>query len=211
MMTQKNHKPVIVLDVGKVLVDINPNVVTEELSRRCRGKIDPSDSLDPDELFFPLYVGRQRLGEILETVNEILDISLTPEEWHELWCNIIIGEMPGMMEALAELRVEYRLVALSNTEGVHWEFILKKYPIFKLLDGWVVSYEEGVQKPDSSIYRTVMNRFCNGRLPLFYTDDIPEYVEAAQRLGWQAEIFVDAAHFKEDVKKYGANYLKNPA
>ena len=34
MTTQENHKPVIVIDVGKVLVDINLNVVLEELSKR---------------------------------------------------------------------------------------------------------------------------------------------------------------------------------
>jgi len=201
MMTQENYKPVIVLDVGKVLVDINPNVVLEELSKRCGREIGPSYPFDLDKLFSSLYAGRQRLGEILQIVNETLGISLTPEEWQELWCHIIIGEVPGMRKVLAELRTEYRLVALSNTEEVHWKFILEKYSIFKLLDGWIVSYEQGVQKPDPAIYRVVMNQFCNSMLPFFYTDDIPEYVEAAQHLGWQAEIFIDAAHFKEDVKR----------
>jgi len=98
-------------------------------------------------------------------------------------------------------------VALSNTEEVHWAFVLEKYPIFELLDGWVVSYKEGVTKPDPAIYSAVVDRYCNGRLPFFYTDDSPLYVEAARHLGWEAEVFSDAAHFKEDLRRRRANYL----
>jgi hypothetical protein len=35
----------------------------------------------------------------------------------------------------------------------------------------------------------------------FYTDDIKQYVEAARRLGWETEVFTDAARFKEETKK----------
>ena len=204
MTTQENHKPVIVIDVGKVLVDINLNVVLEELSKRYKKKIDPS--LDLDNLFSSLYTGRQRLGDILRTVNEALSISLTPEEWQKLWCRIIIGEVHGMRKVLSKLKSNYCLIALSNTEEVHWKFILEKYPIFELLDGWVVSYEQGVQKPDPAIYRVIMNQFCNGMLPFFYTDDIPEYIEAAQRLGWEAAVFIDAAQFEKNIKRLATNY-----
>ncbi|HUU40756.1 MAG TPA: HAD family hydrolase, partial [Desulfatiglandales bacterium] len=159
MMIQKNCKPVIVLDVGKVLVDIDQNVVLKELSKRCGKEISISYPFDLDTLFFSLHVGRQRLGDILQIINDTLDISLEPQEWRELWCCIIIGEMPGMRKALSELKTEFCLIALSNTEEIHWKFILEKYPICKLLDGWVVSYEEGVQKPDPIIYTEVMNRF----------------------------------------------------
>ena len=114
-----------------------------------------------------------------------------------------------MREALAELKSEFRLVALSNTEEVHWTFVLRKFPIFKLLDGWVVSYTEGVAKPDPAIYRAFMNRYCDGRSPVFYTDDNPRYVEAAQHLGWEAEVFTDAAHFKEEIRKRRTDPLKS--
>ena len=109
-------------------------------------------------------------------------------------------------KVLSKLKPNYCLIALSNTEEVHWKFILEKYPIFKLLDGWVVSYEQGVQKPDPAIYRVVTNQFCNGMSPFFYTDDIPEYIEAAQKLGWQAAVFIDAAQFEKNIKRLATNY-----
>ena len=51
---------------------------------------------------------------------------------------------------------------------------------------------------------------ANGQLPAFYTDDTRLYVEAAQRLGWEAEVFTDAAHFKEEIRKRRTASPKSP-
>ena len=209
MKTKKYNKPVIVLDAGKVLVDYDPMVVVKELSQRCGREVGLPQADDLYRLFFPVYVGTQSWGDILKVINSKLDFSLGSQEWFNLWCRIFIGEVPGMREVLAEIKTEFRLVGLSNTEEVHWTFVLKKFPIFELLDGWVVSYEEGVAKPDPAIYRVLMNRYCDGQLPVFYTDDNPQYVEAARCLGWESEVFTDAARFKEKIKKHCRDSLKS--
>jgi len=209
MTIQKYNKPVIVLDAGKVLVDYDPMVVVKELSQRCGREVGLPQADDLYRLFFPVYVGTQSWGDILKVINSKLDLSLGSQDWFNLWCRIFIGEVPGMREVLAEIKSEFRLVGLSNTEEVHWRFVVKKFPIFELLDGWVVSYSEGVAKPDPAIYRVLMNRYCDGQVPVFYTDDNPRYVEAARRLDWEAEVFTDAVHFKEQIKKRRRDFLKS--
>lgn len=209
MTTHEPHKPVIVLDVGKVLVDYDPRVVVEELSRRCGRHIDLPQAADLDELFFPVYVGKRSWRDILRVLSSALGICLGSQEWWGCWCRIFTGEVSGMREALAELKSEFRLVALSNTEEVHWTFLVRTYPIFRLLDGWVVSYREGVAKPDPAIYRALMDRYCDGQPPVFYADDTPRYVEAARRLGWEAEVFRDAAQFKEEIRRRCAARYSN--
>jgi 2-haloacid dehalogenase len=209
MTIQKYNKPVIVLDAGKVLVDYDPNVVIKELSKRCEREVGLPQADDLYRLFFPVYVGARSWGDILQKINNALGLSLEPQEWLELWCSIFTGEVAGMREALVELKREFRLVGLSNTEEVHWTFVVKKFPIFELLDGWVVSYSEGVAKPDPAIYRVLMNHYCDGQLPFFYTDDNPRYVEAAQKLNWEAEVFIDTAHFKEHIRNRRTDPLKS--
>jgi 2-haloacid dehalogenase len=200
-MKVKSYKPVIAIDVGRVLVDIDPNMVLRDLSRRSGRQIDMPPPDDLDRMFLPLYAGERSWLEILETINQTLGLSLKGDEWREIWCSIIIGEVPGMREALSELKGEFTFVALSNTDEVHWNYILSAYPIMQLVDGWVVSFEEGMMKPDPALYKKVVDRYCDGRPPFFYTDDNPRYVEAARRLGWDAEVFIDAAHFKEGVMR----------
>jgi hypothetical protein len=53
----------------------------------------------------------------------------------------------------------------------------------------------------------VMDRYGNGRPPFFYTDDSPRFVEAARSLGWDAEVFLDAAHFKKEVVRRHSKVL----
>jgi 2-haloacid dehalogenase len=205
-MKQRSYKPVIVIDVGRVLIDIDPDIVLRDLSRRSGRQISMPPPDDLDTMLLPLYVGKRSWTETLETINQALGISLKGDEWRETWCSIITGEVPGMRQALGELKNEFKLIALSNTDEVHWNYIRGTYPIFQLLDGWVVSFEEGMMKPDPAIYKRVVDRYCGGRLPFFYTDDSSLYVEAARRLGWDAEVFRDAAHFKQEVAWRKRNY-----
>ena len=200
-MKTEPYKPAIIIDAGRVLVDIDHDRVLRDLSRRPGREIGMPSLDDLDTILLPLYVGERSWPDLLETINQTLGLSLASDEWREIWCSIIIGEVPGMRQSLSELKSEFKLIALSNTDEVHWNYILNNYPISQLLDGWVVSFEQGIIKPDPAMYQRVMDRYCNGRPPFFYTDDNPRYVEAARRQGWDAEVFLDATHFKEDVMK----------
>lgn len=156
---------------------------------------------DLNTMLHPFYVGKRSWLETVETMNQALGLSLKGDEWRQIWCSIITGEVPGMRQALGELKDEFTFVALSNTDEVHWNHVLAAYPIFQLLNGWAVSFEEGMMKPDPALYQRVVDRYGNGRPPFFYTDDSPRFVEAARSLGWDAEVFIDADHFKEEIAR----------
>jgi FMN phosphatase YigB (HAD superfamily) len=196
-----HSKPVIVLDAGRVLVDFDFNKVFIELSERHGVTTDGKQIDDLDSIFYPLQVGKQEWGTIPQVLNRTFGASLDSEQWRNLCCSIFVGEVPGMRDVLADLSSDFKLIAFSNTIEVHWECVLQKYPIFQLLDGWVVSYQEELIKPDAAIYRAVSDRYCNGRPPFYFTDDTLENVEAAKNLGWDAEVFRDAATFAAQIEK----------
>jgi 2-haloacid dehalogenase len=139
------------------------------------------------------------MEDIVPDLTASLGVSMTPSEWHALSCSVFTGEVPGMKDVLLQLKKDFAFVALTNTVEVHWTFLLKTYDILKLVDGCVVSYLEGVAKPDPAIYRIVVDRYCNGGRPYFHTDDLPEYVEAARHMGWRSEVFRSPVQFKNEV------------
>jgi len=198
-MTAKAHKPVIVLDVGGVLVGFDLKPLIGALSKNRREKIAFPSPANVDKLFLPLQTGEAALDDIIPELNASLGVSLAPYEWHALSCSIFTGEIPGMKEILRELKNDFLLVALTNTVEVHWTFLLKTYDILNLMDGYIVSYLEGVAKPDPAIYRAVVDRYCDGGLPYYHTDDLPEYVEAARRMGWWSQVFRSPSQFRSEV------------
>ena len=199
MMPGKADKPVIVLDVGGVLVGVDLKPLIGALLKNRGGKIAFPSLADVDKLFLPVQTGEASLDDVVPELNASLGVSLAPDEWHALSCSIFTGEIPGMEEILRELKNDFILVALTNTVEVHWTFLLKTYDILKLMDGCIVSYLEGVAKPDPAIYRAVVDRYCAGGLPFDHTDDLPEYVEAARRMGWRSEVFNGPWQFRNQV------------
>ncbi len=65
MIMSENHKPVIVVDADKVLVDIEPDAVLQELSIRCRREIRLPLPGVLESLFSQVYVGKRSWGAIL--------------------------------------------------------------------------------------------------------------------------------------------------
>ena len=199
MTRLKADKPVIVLDVGGVLVDFDLKPLIGALSKNRGEKVAFPSLANMDKLFLPVQTGEATLDDIIPELNASLGVSMAPSEWHALSCSIFTGEVPGMKEVLLQLKTDFLLVALTNTVEVHWTFLLKTYDILKLMDGYIVSYLEGVAKPDPAIYQIVVDRYCDGGLPHLYTDDLPEYVEAARQIGWRSEVFRSPSQFKNQV------------
>ena len=177
--------------------DLKPLFAT--LSKNRGEKVTVPSLANIDKLFLPVQTGESSLDDIIPELNASLGVSIAPDEWRDLFCSIFTGEVPGMKEVLLQLKTDFFLVALTNTVEVHWTFLLKTYEILKLMDGYIVSYKEGVAKPDPAIYQVVVDRYCDGRLPYFHTDDTPEYVEAARRMGWRSEVFRSPLQFKNEV------------
>jgi FMN phosphatase YigB (HAD superfamily) len=199
MTSRLTDKPVVVLDVGGVLVDIDLDVLFTKLSKRLGKNLKAPAPVAFDRLFFPVQLGEKSFEDIIPVLNDSLGVTIRPDEWRDLGCSIFTGEVPGMKEMLLQLKSHFFLVGLTNTIEVHWTFLLKNYEILRLIDSYVISYKEGLAKPDPGIYQVVMDRYCEGRSPYFHTDDTPEYVEAARKMGWRSEVFRSPSQFKNDL------------
>jgi FMN phosphatase YigB (HAD superfamily) len=199
MKSGKADRPVIVLDVGGVLVDFSLGPLIAALSKNRGDKVALPPLPDIDKIFLPVQTGESSLDDIIPELNASLGVSMSSSEWQDLSCSVFTGDVPGMKEVLLRLKNDFSLVALTNTVEVHWTFLQKTYEILELMDGYVVSYLEGVAKPDPAIYQAVMDRYCNGGVPYFHTDDLPEYVEAARKMGWRSEVFRSSSRFRDEV------------
>jgi HAD superfamily hydrolase (TIGR01509 family) len=70
-----------------------------------------------------------------------------------------------------------------------------------LLDGWVISSEEHLIKPDVAIYRRLCEKFNLLPEECLFTDDKQVNIDGAMRAGMQAVLFTDAHTFAEYMKQ----------
>jgi len=104
-------------------------------------------------------------------------------------------------------RCGYRTGILSNTCAAHWDHLLtKRYAVlpgrFSVI---VLSHEVGAMKPDRSIYDEAARVAGVPPAGIFFTDDVPEHVEAARGAGWDAVVFESATGLADALERRGVN------
>ena len=123
----------------------------------------------------------------------------------EVGCKVDLGELQHAVSDIFTLNHEIlpildelksrgvRLVVLSNTNELHAEFIRSQFDVLDRFDDFVFSYEVGAMKPSAAIYKAALEKADCKPNECFYTDDIKDYISAAQEFGIQAELFTSAA------------------
>ena len=110
-----------------------------------------------------------------------------------------------MVPILDELKsAGIRLVLLSNTCSSHFEYVRDNFDLLSRFDDFTLSYEAGAVKPSKVIYESAISKIQCEPSECFYTDDIGEYVYAAQDFGIDAEVFKDANRTRQHLTTRGA-------
>ena len=151
----------------------------------------------------PAFVRRCDL-ELIPFEDLIREMQHTYPQWKEQWqlfydryLEFVTGEMPGMHAYMTELKARgYKLYGLSNWCSTIYR-VMKEYKIFNLLDGFVVSSDYQVVKPDPAIYRILLDKYDLKAEECIFADDRADNVEAAQQVGMQAIVFTTTEAYKE--------------
>lgn len=109
--------------------------------------------------------------------------------------------MTGILQSLKDQSL--RLVLFSNTSVWHYEFIKKRFEILDYFDEHVVSFEVGAIKPEPEMYQAGLRAIRCTPQECFYTDDIPRYIEASRKHGFDAEVFTDTDRLRRQLAARG--------
>ena len=146
---------------------------------------------------------------------------ITPEEAHRLLCCAAESDCDFSALALADsdifelntsieplivelARCGCRMGLLSNTSKNHWEFCLSRFPLLRdCFEHYVLSYEVGIMKPETDIYRVAIQKTGLPAGEIFYTDDLEPNVLAAKECGMDAVLFTDTAQLTRELSLRG--------
>ena len=195
---------VVYFDLGKVIVDFDHSRAAQELLKVTPLSLKEAMAvLSDDDLVSEYETGRLSSQEHYRKVCRRLQMEVSIEKFRELWGSMFLPE-PLLSESfLQDLKKRYRLMLLSNTNEIHFDFVIQNYPILRMIEERLLSYQAGCMKPQTRIFELAIKKA--GVMPenIFFTDDRPENIEAAQRSGIQALLFQSETQLKRDMVSRG--------
>ena len=102
-----------------------------------------------------------------------------------------------LMDFIVKSRSNYKTALLSNVSAVIWNYYTPE-TLNKLFDVQVLSYQEGMMKPDHRIYQLTCNRLGVQPGECVFTDDNEANVVAAREVGMHGIVFTNnKSYFRE--------------
>ena len=201
---RKNPIEVVLFDLGNVILPFSHFQIAEKLARFAR-KVSYQD---PSLVFWEIFDLKKGLinpyerGEIsssqfFEGLKERFDLSLSFDDFVPIW-NEIFTENEEVSEVIRSLKGKTRLGLLSNTNPLHFEYALERFPVVRLFDRWILSHEVGAKKPALEIFQNAL-RWANAPPErILFIDDTAGHVEVAVALGLRGIHFRSPQQFRKE-------------
>ena len=198
---------VILFDLGNVILPFNHHQIAEKLFRSTQKK----EFQDPQKIFSYLFeyrdgiindfdVGKISPPGFFQSVKTTLDLSISFDEFIPLWNNIFVEDRE-VSQIILSLKDKWRLGLLSNTDPLHFNYILSEFPIIQMFDKLILSYEVGFKKPAIEIFQKAIRWASVEPKKILFIDDIKEYVEVAVSLGMHGIHFISSEQLKRELHK----------
>jgi len=172
---------VILFDLGGVLMELGASPV-------------PAQSLPDDhsftladlvatEAWIAFDKGRITPHAFAQTVKNDLGIACSTEQLIEHFTEWPVGLFPGARDLLQQLREDYRLAILTNTNELHWPRFIDEFQLPDYIEHIFASHQLAMAKPEPGIYQHVINTLNMEPSRILFLDDNSGNVEAARLLG----------------------------
>jgi putative hydrolase of the HAD superfamily len=193
----------VIFDLGKVIFDFDLLKFTSAFSKKTSKKGEDIKKLifEYMDLAASLETGKINSLDFYGQLASATHYGGTYSEFSVIW-NDIFTPVIGTIEILAMTAKKNRLAILSNTNELHFQYLKERYPgIFLLFSDFHLSYQMRSRKPEDKIYDDVIKYYDAAPEELFFTDDMPENIEAAKKRGIKAYQFTTPANLLSDMRK----------
>lgn len=174
----------VIFDLGNVLLDYNPRHFMAELGIAPRhfdrlSEIFPK-SAEWQDLDMDLISDDEFLSAALRKAPDLRrEINLYHKHWYDHFHAI-----PENVAAFYQIKeAGAKTYILSNFQKTCFAEIRKHNVFPDDMDGWVISYECHLRKPQPEIYELLISKFSLDPAHSVFIDDMPENTEAARAAG----------------------------
>ena len=194
----------VVFDVGNVLVEWEPDRVYARLLPDPAERAAFRDRVGLDAM--NLRGDRGALAPAVRALAEAhpADAPLILA-WWDRWAEMFGPRIEGSFTLMEKLRAQgIAILGLTNFAADTWEGrAVPTHPELGRFDHVVVSGQVGALKPEPEIYAMLEAASGFAGADLFFADDRPENVAAAEARGWRGHVFASAEGLAEALRAAG--------
>ncbi len=137
-------------DVGGVTVDFDTDRLILQVSQLVGQSFEEVQRVVYDESLVSFELGRMTPQRYYQGLKERLSLSWSYEQFVRAW-NSIFRENSDVTQLLQRLRKRHKLLALTNTNLLHLEYLKTHFSSLSVFDHWIASCDVGSRKPDPQI------------------------------------------------------------
>jgi putative hydrolase of the HAD superfamily len=175
----------VISDLGKVVLWFDNNIFLRRLADRSgRPFEEVRTAVHGDlELLRRFDAGAISPAGFHARVMAIVGADMPAADFYAMY-NDIFTPNAGVIDVLSRAKsAGYKLLLLSNTDPERFGFVRRTFPALRLFDGYVLSYELQLLKPDPAIYRAAARTAGSEPDECVFIDDMEENVRAAIATG----------------------------
>jgi len=178
----------IIFDLGGVLIELDfsnfyNNIISQSPLESPQTQI-MLEFFRESDLY---HQGKMSDKDFYELACDLLQVcELNQSAFYEVFNSIVAHPIPETIELLKEIKKKnkYKLLALSNVNSSHWNYILsKEWEFLKYFDEIILSYEVHLTKPNPQLYGIAIYKASFKPEEIVFIDDGINNVRAAKELG----------------------------
>ena len=196
----------IVFDLGGVVLDLDfSNFYNRIITQSPLNKPQTPIMLEFFRQSDIYHQGNMSDKEFYQLACDLLQIvMLNQSEFFNAFNSIISGFNPEVVEIIRQIRDNgrYKLLALSNVNASHWDYIQKKkWEFIDYFDELILSHEIHLIKPDPKVFNYTIQKVGCKPNQIVFIDDGLNNVRSARELGIIGIKYTNKDELIEELKK----------
>jgi len=193
----------ILSDLGGVVVEMETDRLMHQVSQLVNRPFDEVQAAVYDKtLLLPFELGKITAKTYYQELQKRLKLPWAYEQFVVFWSSIFT-ENREVTTVLGRLSKRHTLMALTNTNELHLDYIKRSIPSLAFFRDWIASCDVGCRKPEPEIYQLALKRAGVRAERAVYIDDRPEMVEAGRQAGLKAIRFEDSRQLERELDALG--------
>jgi HAD superfamily hydrolase (TIGR01509 family) len=141
-----------------------------------------------------------------ERVTAAVGATMSYGDFYDIY-NDIFTPNPPAIDILARVKAAgYKTLLLSNTDPERFGFVRHRFPGILFFDGYVLSYEVKLLKPDPAIYLAASRLAGSDPAECVFIDDMEENVEGAVAVGFAGIRYLPETDLEAELRKLGLRF-----